>query len=77
MILSELKEYMEQYRVVSMEDLVVHFDMDPNTLREMLAVWERKGKVRKVQDVEERCQQCAKCQILALELYEWLDNEQQ
>lgn len=73
MILSELKEYLIEHKVVSMHDLTLHFDTDAETLREMLEIWIRKGKVRKVQEAETKCQKCAQCSLIANEFYEWLE----
>lgn len=77
MILAELRDYVQRNRVVSIAGLIAHFDMDPNTLREMLEVWIRKGKIRKVQ-VDDcssspiMCQKCLQCHMQSAELYEWI-----
>ena len=73
MILSDLKDFMLEHRVVSIEDLIIHLDTDPDTIREMLEVWIRKGKVRKIEDMEKICHKCPQCQMMAGEFYEWIE----
>ena len=72
MILSELKQYLAEYRRVSLTDMVNRFDADPDALRGMLAVLERKGRVRKL-DVQ-ACGTCSKCDPVAAEIYEIIDS---
>ena len=73
MILADLKNYLREQHVVSLNDLVMHFDMDPDTIRNMLEVLIRKGQVRKIQETEVHCRKCAQCHMLASELYEWVE----
>ncbi|KPJ68119.1 MAG: hypothetical protein AMJ43_01575 [Coxiella sp. DG_40] len=73
MILSELREYVREHHVVNMYDLVIHFDTDADTIRDMLNVLIRKGQVRKVQDSDVLCRKCVQCRLLAAELYEWVE----
>lgn len=72
MTLSTLKTYIHDNHVVSMNDLTAHFDMDADTLRDMLELLIRKGQVRKIQDEDVHCGKCAQCQLLNAELYEWI-----
>lgn len=73
MILSELKEYLLNNRVVSMDMLVKHFAVDQEVISEMLAVWIRKGNVRKIEVTDGNCPKCAKYYPSPAELYEWID----
>ncbi len=69
MILSELRGYLKERRRVALTDLVNRFDTDADALRGMLAVLERKGRVRKLPAVA--CSSgCNKCDPADLELYE-------
>ena len=74
MTLSALKTYMQDNHVVSINDLTAHFDMDPDTLRDMLEILIRKGQVRKIHDADVHCGTCAQCHLLMAELYEWVES---
>ena len=73
MILADLKTYMMENRIASVSELATHFDTDDNTVREMLAIWVRKGKIRQIQDPNIQCSKCARCHKLSTEIYEWVD----
>jgi hypothetical protein len=73
MNLSELKGYLCANRVVSMDTLLAHFAVDYEIISEMLAIWMRKGNVRKVDATAQGYPECAKCCKL-FELYEWIDK---
>lgn len=45
--LIELKEYLKDRNVVSLNDLGLHFKVSAETLEPMLEQWIRKGKLRK------------------------------
>ena len=45
MSLLELKEYLKNRNVVSINDLCIHFRTSPETLEPMLEHWIRKGKL--------------------------------
>lgn len=73
MILMDVRDYLKQKRRVSLKDLMLHFNIDADTLRAMLAKWINKGKVRKL-SLETQCGTgCCRCDITLTELYEWVD----
>lgn len=72
MILSELKRYLAEHRRVSLTDMANRFDTDPDALRGMLAVLERKGRVRQLD--ARVCGTCGKCDNAATEVYEIIDS---
>lgn len=73
MILSELRNYLQDKRRVTLNDLVLHFHVDANALRGMLGKWVSKGKVR-ISPVGGNCgSSCCKCDPLLTEIYEWVD----
>lgn len=47
MSLLELKEYLQNRDIVSINDLSIHFKASSETLEPMLEHWVRKGKLRK------------------------------
>jgi hypothetical protein len=73
MILADLRSYLAEYRRVSLSDIANRFDTDADALRGMLAVLERKGRVRKLAPGS-ICGGCSKCDQIAPELYEWRDD---
>lgn len=73
MILAELRDYLATYGRVSVADLANRFDADAEALRGMLAVLERKGRVRKLPAGSLCTRVCSGCDQGAPELYEWLD----
>jgi hypothetical protein len=71
MILSELCAYVADHGRVSLLDMAHRFDTDPETVRAMLQVLERKGRVRKL-PVGGDCSSsgCTKCGLSPPELYQ-------
>lgn len=73
MILSDLRDYIQQKRRVTLSDLVLHFKVDGDALRGMLARWISKGKIR-LSPTQNGCgTNCCKCDPLLTEIYEWID----
>ncbi|MDM7456257.1 MAG: FeoC-like transcriptional regulator [Tepidimonas sp.] len=79
MILSRLNEYLQQRGRASLQDMAQGLDAAPDALRDMLAILERKGRVRHLQ-ASTACGGCSSgvCSRRApesLELYEWIDEQ--
>ncbi len=74
MILSDLRDYLLEHRRAALLDMALKFDADPKALRGMLAVFERKGRIRRLNS-EPACGNCHKCDPAAVELYEWIDRK--
>lgn len=45
MILQEIKQYVKKRQQVSLQDIAVHFDKEPETVRGILDFWVRKGRI--------------------------------
>lgn len=73
MILSELRGYLQQRRRATLNDMVLHFQMDADALRGMLGKWIGKGKVRLSGSGSACSSSCCKCDPLLTEIYEWVD----
>ncbi|QPK64378.1 FeoC-like transcriptional regulator [Methylomonas sp. LL1] len=73
MILSDLRNYLQDKHRVTLNDLVLHFHVDANALRGMLAKWISKGKVRLSPAGTSCGTSCCKCDPLLTEIYEWID----
>jgi len=70
---SEVKRYLSERKVAPLNDIAMHFDMEPDAVRGLLAHWLRKGKVRMHKD--EGCSSggcCSGCGAHNKEIYEWL-----
>lgn len=72
MILSELTSYLAERKRASLFDLSNRFDTDPEALRGMLAVLERKGRARRLPASTLCTGGCSKCEPASVEIYEWL-----
>jgi len=70
MILSELTSYLAEHKRVALIDLVHRFDTDADALRGMLAMLERKGRVRKLPAGTACADGCCRCDPASVELYE-------
>jgi len=74
MILSDLRDYLQQQHSVALIDLINHFGMEADALRGMLGKWIKKGRVRKL-SVDSACgTSCCKCDPNLTELYEWIEK---
>ncbi len=72
-MLLEIKRYMQERKQVSLRDLALHFDADPEAIRGMLDKWIEKGRVRKCSSLA--CGSCASdCSAAQQEeAYEWVE----
>jgi hypothetical protein len=73
MILSELRSYLREKKTVTLNELVIHFNMDADALRGMLGKWISKGKVRLLPENSACGSTCHKCDPTLTELYEWTE----
>jgi Mn-dependent DtxR family transcriptional regulator len=70
MILSQVNDYLKFRGRASVMAMASGLNTTPAALREMLAVLERKGRVRRLPSGT-LCGGCAKCDPASIELYEW------
>lgn len=71
MILSEVRDYLRQRGPVSLGDVALHFDTDPQAVRGMLDVWVRKGKVERSTLMPACGSSCSQCGVATTEVYRW------
>jgi len=74
MILSRLTAYLAERKRAALIDISHHLGADPETLRMMLTLLERKGRVRKLPGGTLCPGGCNRCDPMSGELYEWLGN---
>lgn len=73
MIFAELKTYLSQRGRAPLVDMATHFNSDPAAIRAMLGHYIQKGRVQRL-DTGAACGGCSKCDVLALEIYEWVEG---
>ena len=74
MILSDIRDYLEEKGEATLSDVALHFDITPDAARGMLEVWMRKGKVSR-RSVSASCgSSCNQCDPAATEVYAWGDT---
>ncbi len=71
MILKELKEYVQSNPQVSLSDIAIHFDAEPEAVRGMLDFWIRKGKIKHFSSDNVCGGSCSCSQKNNNDLYEW------
>jgi putative ferrous iron transport protein C len=69
-----VKNYMVQVKITSLANLCLMFKRDPETLRQMLKHWMRKGKIKQCTKKAACGSQCFKCPVPSIEIYEWIDD---
>lgn len=74
MILSRVNAYLKDRRRASLVDMALGLGATPDALREMLAILERKGRVRRLPAGTTCGGGCCKCAPASIELYEWQDE---
>jgi len=72
MILSDIRDYLQQREQATLSDLALHFDTEPQALRQMLDQWVRKGRVERLAVSSSCGSSCNKCNPAATEIYRWL-----
>ena len=73
-MLSKIRDYMIRRPAVSLYDLALHLQAQPDAVRGMLQHWIDKGRIRKLPRPG-RCAGCqaAVCDPTQSELYEWVN----
>jgi putative ferrous iron transport protein C len=73
MIVSELHRYLAERRRAPLAEVAHRFEVDVDALRGMLALLERKGRVRRLTPGACKSSGCTKCDPAAMEVYEIVD----
>ncbi|MBO4643687.1 MAG: FeoC-like transcriptional regulator [Alphaproteobacteria bacterium] len=73
MILLEIKEYLKEQKRASLKDVATKFDLTEDVAKEMLAHWERKGKIAQAEKAP--CgKKCSCCSSPCGAMYFWKEN---
>jgi predicted ArsR family transcriptional regulator len=70
MILLEIKEYLRKRKQASLRDIAAKFDLTETAAEEMLAHWERKGKIAQAEKSCD-CRSCSQCSLPCGAVYVW------
>ena len=71
-MLLELKDYLKTQAVVSLLEITQRFAITTDHARDLLMIWENKGRVEKVNS---GCNSpCGKCSTVMNERYSWVDS---
>lgn len=77
MILSDLKDYLKSHEQVSLRDVAVRFDVSETAAEGMLEHWERKGKLKRLENssCSNICgHNCAACPMQCSMIYRWTED---
>jgi len=74
MSLIEIKRYLSQTKLSSLNGLAKYFHCDPELMRCMLSHLLRKGCVRKSAKTPACGKKCGQCSVLEYEVYEWIED---
>ena len=70
-MLSHLSDYLRQHGRASLADLALALDSTPTALEGMLAILERKGRVRRLASSPGCGTTCCQCDAAPVAVYEW------
>ena len=73
LILAEIERYLARRKRAALIDLARHLDSDPDALRGMLGMLERKGRVRRLPAGTICGDGCLACDPATIEIFEWVD----
>jgi hypothetical protein len=74
MTLTDLRAYLKGRPGATLVEIAHHFRVDPDIVREMLAVWIRKGKVEK-RSMGAGCgSACSRCDPASIALFVWTEG---
>jgi DeoR/GlpR family transcriptional regulator of sugar metabolism len=74
MILADITGYLADHKQAALTDMAYRFGASPDALRGMLAVLERKGRVRRIANGAACTSGCCKCDQATVETYEWVGS---
>jgi len=72
MILVDIKHYLLNHPAATINELSNHFDAEPESIRDMLGIWIKKGKVIKMPAGKGCGGGCGKCSCAFGEFYQWV-----
>lgn len=74
MILLEIREYVRKHKQAALRDVAAKFDLTEGEAAQMLAHWERKGKIVRTGRNGGCGQNCSCCSAPCEATYRWTEN---
>jgi len=74
MILSDIRNYLQQRGQASLNDIAMHFDTPPEAVKGMLEIWIKKGRVQRHLANPSCGSSCSQCAPATTEIYEWVGS---
>ena len=71
MLLIDVKDYLSTRGRASLDDLAVHFTVEPEAMRGLVETWVTKGRARRVNQALP-CGTCGRCESATTDIYEWI-----
>jgi len=72
-ILIDVKNYLQEKKVVNLQELSLYFQRHPDTMRDMLMHWLRKGVISKAPKPAGCGVKCGQCKPSVAEVYCWCE----
>ena len=70
-MLGDIRAYLQERGQAPLSDIARHLDVTPEVARDMLELWIRKGKVRRMLATPSCGTGCSQCDPAATEIYVW------
>lgn len=67
-----VKRYLQEHKIVTLQDIATHFRVEPDAIRPLLDTWIKKGKAVKIADASQACSCCSHCDCHKIETYQWI-----
>jgi len=71
MILSDIGRYVQEQKQVTLSQVALHFNAQPDAVRGMLDIWVKKGKITRQQATASCGSTCQQCDTDSTEIYIW------
>ena len=68
-MLTKIKNYVESRGMVSLQDIALHFDVQPSAMQGMLQVWVNKGALKVSSAAADCNSNCGRCDAAGSEMY--------
>lgn len=72
MILTDIRDYLQQKEQAALRDMAIEFGMEQDALRPILEQWITKGKIEKLPNGSTCGGGCHSCAPETIELYRWI-----
>lgn len=73
MDLVQVKKYLKDHKLATLQDIATHFRTDPGAVAPLLDIWVGKGKLKRHNGNLGCRKGCCQCDPAAVISYEWVD----